>query len=181
MRQEIRLWVPTPPSTNNLFRNNVSGGRVKTQEYQAWEKWAGMEIMAQRPGKIQGKVVLDFFHGNRSPIADCSNYIKALEDLLVSMGIIEGDSAKVVQRVSSCWVPNFTGSVVHINAWQDAAPAYLGFDAGVLGRVGASPLGAFVTSPQTLGKARRLKTGEAWTSPEGLTGRKRADARKKRL
>ena len=173
---QARLWMPTPPSVNCLFRDN-DGHRYKTQEYALWQKTAMQEIQIQRVKPIAGRVMLDFFHGNRSPIADCSNYIKAAEDVLVEMGLIEGDSAKCVQRVTSCWVPNYTGTVVHITPWEDALAPWIGFDAGVLGQVDASPLERFIKSNQTLGKARRAATGETWKSAPGETGRSRANVR----
>lgn len=156
-----KLWLPTALSVNNLFREAGYGadsktrGRIKTAEYESWRLRAAQELALQKPMRHEGKVILDFFHGLKSPLADASNYLKGAEDLLVSQGIIEGDSAKIVQKISSCWVPNFIGCAVHITPFDESAPPYLGFDDGLLGQVGASPLSAFIKVPQTLGKARR--------------------------
>jgi hypothetical protein len=177
--QPQRLWMPTPPSVNELFRDagygtdSKTGGRIRSQEYGAWISRATQELMLQKPRQHEGKVTLDFFHGMRSPLADASNYLKASEDLLVSLGILESDNAKVVQRVSSCWVPNYIGTVVHIFPFDESAPPYLGFDSGVLGQVGASAIGKFIKSPQSLGKARRATTGAAWASGAGAKNKKK--------
>lgn len=182
--QEQRLWFPRPMSLNNIFRDAGYGndskrhGRIKTHEYAQWRKLAEQELMLQKCKQHEGKVTLAFYVGTVSVLADCSNYIKGMEDVLVGMGVIEADNQKCVQGVSVDWVPNYHGAVVHIRPYEESAPHWIGFDAGVLGQTEASPLSAFVKSPQTLGKARRAKTGEAWASPEGATGRKRADARK---
>lgn len=138
-REQVRLWVPPVPSTNNLFENGVTGGRRLSTEYQKWRTEAGWEIQRQRPSKIEGAVTLDFFHGLRSPLADCSNFVKAFEDLLVEHKVIEGDSAAIVKRISSGWVPDFYGSVVHITPVAKTADGgarwWVGFDLGVLGAV----------------------------------------------
>lgn len=136
-----RFWVPPPPSTNNLFENNITGGRRLSQEYQRWRTEAGWELKSQRPRPIRGPVTLDFFHGLRSPLADASNFIKAFEDLLVELGIIEGDKAEIVKRVSSGWVPNYYGSVVHVTpliaAEGGGARWWVGFDEGIAGHMPA--------------------------------------------
>lgn len=137
-KEQQRFWVPPPPSTNNLFENNVTGGRRMSQEYQRWRTEAGWELKTQKPKPVQGAVTLDFFHGLRSPVADCSNFVKAFEDLLVEMKIIEGDSAAIVKRITSGWVPDFYGSIVHITpivmVGDGGARWWVGFDKGVLGR-----------------------------------------------
>ncbi len=165
-----RLWVPPPPSTNNLFENSITGGRRLTQEYQRWRTEAGWELKAQRPRAVAGPVTLDFFHGVRSPLADCSNFVKAFEDLLVELCVIEGDSAEIVKRVSSGWVPDFYGSVVHITPLiateGGGARWWVGFDADVLGNTQA-------TVPS--GRRQGQKTGEG-VSEVTLRRRKAAAA-----
>lgn len=135
--QQQKLWMPGPPSVNDLFveaRNKY--GRAKTHDYQSWIRRAQQELLLQKPKRHEGKVVLAFFHGMRSVLADCSNYVKAAEDLLVTMGIIEGDNAKTVQGVSSIWVPGYNGSVVHITPFSMiGVRLWAGFDDGVMGQV----------------------------------------------
>lgn len=159
-QQEQRFWLPAPPSVNELFRNSsagdVRGGRIKTQDYQSWILHAQSELILQKPKHLPGKVKLAFFFGERSPLADCTNYLKAAEDLLVSMGVIDGDNRKVVQGVTACWVPNYSGMVVHVTPYRESEPLWLGFDDGVLGQVGGSNPGKMGLHPQALGRMNRL-------------------------
>lgn len=163
--QQQRLWLPRPLSVNAIFQNGGFGrttGRSKTRDYEIWCKQAEQELMLQKPKRHEGKVMLAFFVGSMSILADCSNFIKGMEDALVAYGIIEGDNQKTVQGVSVDWVPGYNGAVVHITPYVESAPRWLGFDAGVLGQAEGSPLSQFTKIPQTLGKARRAATGVAW-------------------
>lgn len=82
-----------PPSTNSLFTNVTGKGRVRTERYRIWANAAGWQVKAQRPEPVNGSVALDIIckrKDNRR--RDLSNFIKALEDLLVTHGVIEDDS-----------------------------------------------------------------------------------------
>lgn len=157
---QLRYWLPSPPSVNELFRNSMAGdrrgGRIPTESYITWERQAKQELMAQKARSLRGPVTLAFFFGERSPLADVSNFIKAPEDLLVSMHVIEGDSRKIVQGISACWVPSYHGCVVHITPWRESEPLWLGFDAGVLGQIGASDPRKMGLHPSALGRMRKL-------------------------
>lgn len=160
-----RFWLPSPPSVNALFRNAVPGvdrkaGRVPTEEYARWERQAQQELLLQRPKRLEGRVTLAFFFGARSPLADCTNYVKAPEDLLVTMGVIEGDNAKVVQGIDRiAWVPNYVGMVVHVTPYRESEPLWLGFDEGVLGQVQASDPCKMGLHPRALGRMADLAAG----------------------
>lgn len=160
---QLRYWLPSPPSVNELFRNAGAGdlrtGRIRTEAYTQWHRQASMELLAQKPRSIRGKVSLAFFFGERSPLADVSNYVKAAEDLLVEMAVIEGDNRKCVQGISACWVPSYHGCVVHITPWRESEPLWLGFDDGVLGQVGASDPRKMGLHPRALGRMKDLSTG----------------------
>jgi Holliday junction resolvase RusA-like endonuclease len=93
--------LPAPPSTNGLYRNVSGKGRVRTDRYATWANAAGWQINLQKPGKIAGKVELDIYVQRQRSGSDISNRIKAIEDLLVTMGVIDDD--KNVERVSICW------------------------------------------------------------------------------
>ncbi len=98
----IRYSLPYPPTVNNLFFN-VRHGRVKTDAYRAWLENAGHAINVQGKKRICGPVSLSI--GLVRPDKrkrDLSNTIKSVEDLLVSMGVIEDDS--LVQKLSVQWV-----------------------------------------------------------------------------
>jgi len=97
-----RYELPYPPSVNGLFFN-ASKGRETTPSYKAWRRAAGEMILAQGRKHIHGKVSLAIAvtRPDRRK-RDISNLIKAVEDLLVEMAVIDDDS--LVQRLSIKWV-----------------------------------------------------------------------------
>ena len=115
----IVLAIPTPPSVNRAFRNVQGKGRVRSKVYTDWAKEAGWAIRAQRPGKIGGKVTLEI-GVKRIANADVSNRIKCLEDLLVTLGVIDDD--KNVEKVSAEWRDDITGAVVTVRAFDVPRP-----------------------------------------------------------
>lgn len=97
----IRYNLPFPPSVNNLFANGKKG-RFRTDKYETWRTLAGQEIMAQGRKRLKGAVsmsVLAVRPDKRK--RDLSNLLKAIEDLLVDMGVIEDDS--LIERISIQW------------------------------------------------------------------------------
>lgn len=98
----IRYELPYPPTTNHLFAN-VGRGRTKTDAYRAWREAAGYSIIEQGRKRIHGHVTLSIALVRPDKRRrDLSNSIKAIEDLLVSMAVIDDDS--LVQRISIQWV-----------------------------------------------------------------------------
>lgn len=95
--------LPFPPSVNTMYRNVAGRGRVKTAEYKAWLREAGLALRRQKPAQqIAGQVCLRIDLDKRRR-GDCSNRAKAVEDLLVSHGVIPDDSQKWVKRVDIGW------------------------------------------------------------------------------
>lgn len=98
------IKIPVPVSVNTAYRNVPGVGRVKTKELKAWRLEAEWELCRQNPPRFVGQV--DISITLRYPPkgrADCSNYIKTTEDLLVHCGVIEDDSCKHVRSVSARW------------------------------------------------------------------------------
>jgi Holliday junction resolvase RusA-like endonuclease len=88
MTEPVRLTLPIPPSTNNLYRG---GPRYKTDEYKPWISEAGWSIKAQPHRRFLGKTRLAVavrlpFNRRR----DIDN-LKAIGDLLKTMGLIDDD------------------------------------------------------------------------------------------
>lgn len=86
----IFLWLPVPPSANNLFANRRRGGRYKTKRYLEWIKKAGAEVLLARPRPIQGSYALSLTLPKIR--GDADNRIKAVNDLLVDMCLVGDDS-----------------------------------------------------------------------------------------
>ena len=104
--REVVLNLPLCPSVWDLYRPAKRGQRrPRTPEYEAWIKEAGWELARQRPPRVPGKVVLLIEVGEIGikALADCTNRVKAPEDLLVSHGIIQGDDRRFVREVTVRW------------------------------------------------------------------------------
>lgn len=117
----IRYELPYPPTTNTLFAN-AGTSRVRASRYRAWAKEAGNCIIVQGRKRIHGRVTLSIalVRPDRRR-RDLSNTIKAIEDLLVSMAVIDDDS--LVQRISAQWVSAGSPCVVLIHEATEALAA----------------------------------------------------------
>lgn len=84
----LTVDLPMPPSANALFAN-AAKGRVRTKEYNAWLNEARWHVITawRNAGKpVAPKDVpmcIEILLGLKARIRDCSNCIKALEDVLV--------------------------------------------------------------------------------------------------
>lgn len=117
----IRYELPYPPSVNGLFFN-AAKGRVKTDAYKAWRKDAGNLILVQGRQRIHGAVSLSIALVRPDKRRrDLSNTLKAIEDLLVEMQIIDDDS--LVQRISIAWVGSGPGCVAIIQQAEESLAA----------------------------------------------------------
>lgn len=94
--------LPFPVSVNAMYRNVHGRGRVKSRTYLAWVKEAELVLARQRPRPFIGLAMLDI-RIDSSRRGDCSNYIKGVEDFLVSSGILQDDQKKYVRSVSIAW------------------------------------------------------------------------------
>lgn len=112
MTEPLTLVLAMPPSTNNLFANSKAGGRFKTKSYRAWLAEAGWQLATQARRQFPGDVTLEMRFGPRQPNADCSNKIKAVEDILVTHGVLVDD--RHVVKVSAEWAPDVRGCEVTI-------------------------------------------------------------------
>lgn len=93
---QLRLIVPIPPSTNNLYTNAATGRsygrtRVKGEKYKAWLNDAGWIIRATRPPTFTRpvRVLVEIDLSRRR---DVDNALKPLLDLLVYVGVLKDDS-----------------------------------------------------------------------------------------
>ena len=102
----ITISIPYPPSVNGLTHNKKSGGRGKSNHYEAWIKEAGTQVMIQRvkwaEKSIDGLVSVKLIFARPDKIKrDLDNLLKAPIDLLVRMNIIEDDQH--VQSLIASW------------------------------------------------------------------------------
>lgn len=109
--------IPTPPSTNTLFANIPGKGRIKSDRYRTWRNAAGWEVQAQKPARIKGPVHLTYTYEEGATRADLGNLEKAATDMLVDLGIIDGDGPKVVRSIKLQWGAG-PGMTVEVRAAQ---------------------------------------------------------------
>jgi Holliday junction resolvase RusA-like endonuclease len=121
--RSVQLSLPKPPSVNNLFVNHPHGrGRFPSGEYKAWRIEASSKVRLQRPMFFRGPVTLSLVveEGNR---CDLDNLMKAPIDLLVELGIIEGDGPGIVKQITLRHGA-VTGALMTITAYDDAGPLF---------------------------------------------------------
>lgn len=105
--------LPKPPSVNHLFiHNHKTGGRYPSPDYKAWRKEAALMLMAQRARCAVGPVEITITV-QEIKNADIDGRIKATLDCLVENGIIDGDSAKTVRKVTAQW-GDVVGALVEV-------------------------------------------------------------------
>ena len=93
------VFLPRPPSLNNIYVNVHKRGRVKTEEYRTWLRAASNDIAAQKPLKVCGEVEIVVAIGPRR--GDLDNRIKPILDCLVVNGVIDDD--KNVTAITARW------------------------------------------------------------------------------
>lgn len=108
-----QFTLPTPVSTNALTRNLPGVGRVRTGAYKKWHKAAGWEIVAQKVKPMPGRVMLRYELTEKARI-DLGNCEKCVTDLLVGMGIIDGDDKRTVRGIELLWSADVEGVRVTI-------------------------------------------------------------------
>ena len=98
----MKLTFPFPPTSNHLYRNVPGKGRVRTERYKTWARAAGNEILSQHRQPVSGPVALIITLAKPDKRKrDLSNGIKAIEDLLVDMRLIDDD--RNVQHLTISW------------------------------------------------------------------------------
>ena len=105
----VQIILPMPPSVNGLFAGKTR--RYRSKSYEAWIVEAGLRLNLQRPSPCFGPVhlALEVEEQRTKRRQDLSNRIKAVEDLLVSHGIIEGDDQRFVRKITMEWSPEVSG------------------------------------------------------------------------
>jgi Holliday junction resolvase RusA-like endonuclease len=100
---DVVVSLPMPPSTNNLFTG--LSRRRRSLQYEDWITFAGLQLNRQRPVSVAGKVslLIEVEEPKTARHQDCTNRIKAVEDLLVSHRVIEGDDQRFVREVIVRW------------------------------------------------------------------------------
>lgn len=114
MNDYVCLFLPFPPSVNNLFVNNrKTGGRFPSKAYKAWQEEAQHAFAKQTATPIPGPVSVTYSFGRPDKRKrDLLNLVKAPEDFIVGVGLIDDDS--LVERAVVQWVDDVIGARVEI-------------------------------------------------------------------
>ncbi|MBP3955418.1 RusA family crossover junction endodeoxyribonuclease [Gemmata sp. G18] len=115
-----RLWLPFPPSVNNLFVNNPrTGGRFPSSRYKAWQADA-LEALLKQPDRFHRHVepveVLYAFGRPDKRARDVFNLEKVVSDFLVKRAILADDS--LIHRGTVEWghTPGVTVTIEPLSA-----------------------------------------------------------------
>jgi Holliday junction resolvase RusA-like endonuclease len=99
------LFLPFPPTTNNLFVN--SGRKRRTSEgYKKWktDAYEALAKQLQHRRTHVGMVSLQLsLKAPNNARRDLDNTIKAVCDFLVTHGIIIADDSRIVRRITAEW------------------------------------------------------------------------------
>jgi crossover junction endodeoxyribonuclease RusA len=98
----ITLQIGYPPSANKIWRR--SGKRIhRSTQYVDWLEAEGWNIINQRQGGVSGPYRLAIFAVRPDRRRrDIDNLLKPLNDLLVSVGVVDDDSD--AQSIHLEWV-----------------------------------------------------------------------------
>lgn len=105
----IRIELPYPPSTNNLFSNGKKG-RFKSAAYKAWLQLAAINIKDSHRQNLGPYSIAICLKRPDMRRRDIGNFEKAVSDLLVAHGVVKDDS--LCQRLSMQWNNNIPSDCV---------------------------------------------------------------------
>jgi len=111
----VVLTLPMPISVNAMFADGKTR-RHKSQRYADWIVEAGYALKCQRPLPITGQyqITYAFQEGQDKRERDAFNLEKGVTDLLVSHGVVAGDSNKYLRRGVVEWDKSVIGVRVTI-------------------------------------------------------------------
>lgn len=109
MSQTIRLSLPFPPSSNNLFAN-AGKRRIRTPQYDAWFALASTRVKESHRRGIGPYCLAICAKRPDKRRRDLGNLEKAVSDLLVAHGIVKDDS--LAERITLVWDQGMTEECV---------------------------------------------------------------------
>lgn len=105
--EEARIWLPFPPSANNLFAHAPIKGKIRrfpTTSYKVWRKEAVIRIRSQRLPTFTAPVVIKLELTPRDMRRrDADNYVKPVLDALVEARLLADDSNRWVKAIMPYW------------------------------------------------------------------------------
>jgi crossover junction endodeoxyribonuclease RusA len=115
---EVKVWLPFPPSVNNLFSQGVVKGKVRrfpSRQYKAWRKEAVIRLLAAKLPRFSVPVVIKLALTPKDARArDADNYNKAVIDALVEARLVPADDSRWIKAVSAWWENPKAGGGVEV-------------------------------------------------------------------
>jgi hypothetical protein len=109
------ISLPFPISVNAMFADGKTR-RHKSQRYADWLLEAGYALNRQKPAPVLGKVIIHYElqDGIDRRDRDCFNFEKGVTDLLVTHGVIQADSNRILRKGVIEWSESVKGIRVTI-------------------------------------------------------------------
>ena len=118
----VVVQMPFPPSVNSMFNQTNGQQRFPTKQYKDWKLETEWKLNASKPARVPGPVHLLFEVEEKDKRQrDITNHLKAPEDMLVKLGVIDGDHSAVVRMVEAKWSKDVSGVRITITPHREAA------------------------------------------------------------
>lgn len=105
----VRLEVPIPPSTNQLFRARQSGRRGHFYKSRCYMDWiTEVALIVPRGKALEGIAEIEIeIHGGEgwTHRRDLDNTNKAVIDMLKNKGYLHDDNTKYVRKITTSYHP----------------------------------------------------------------------------
>jgi crossover junction endodeoxyribonuclease RusA len=98
----MKLILPLPPGTNNLYFNVPNRGRVISGTYQRWRKVAEDTLWNTKITRFLVPVDVHIRIEDKGR-RDIDGFAKPLLDFLVRASVVEDDSRKYIRRLTMEW------------------------------------------------------------------------------
>lgn len=126
------VFLPWPPSTNNLFTQGYVKGRMRrfpTRQYKKWRFDAVVIIRSHRPPRLIGNVKCTVeLRPPNNVRRDADNYNKAILDALVEARVLHDDSQVtdlIVRKTPASSAPGAFVTISNIEGEQRELPGML--------------------------------------------------------
>lgn len=118
--EPVRLTLPYPTTLNHRLMP-VGGRNILAPEYRKWQKEAEAQAKTQELRLLRGRVgIYVEVTAPDKRIRDLDNVsTKSIIDLLVKLGVIEGDDSRYVRLIHTRWVDTGIPCFVTVKRMMD--------------------------------------------------------------
>ena len=98
VNENHRIILPYPPSTNTLYANRRSGGRIKTREGHVYKEAVGLLLRRERVPLLTGPVSLVIRLYRPQKRGDLDGHLKAIIDAMSGIAFVDDEQ---VERIDA--------------------------------------------------------------------------------